>query len=55
MKTLQAKIVYIKVGAKVMVTIYFFDDTSQVGKCDIYRRKDRVLTTCVDMNHTDIS
>ena len=33
-----------------MATIFFFfffDDTSPVGKCDIYRRKDKVLTTCV--------
>ena len=25
----------IKVGAKVMATIFIFDDTSPVGKCDI--------------------
>ena len=34
---------------------YFFNDTSPVGICDIYRRKDKVLITCVDMNRTDIS
>ena len=45
----------IKVGAKVMATIFFFDDTSPVEKCDTYRRKDKVLPTCVDMNRTDIS
>ena len=33
---------------------FFFDDTSPVGKCDIYRRKDKVWITCVDMNRTDI-
>ena len=37
-----------------MVTIFFFDDTSPVGKCDIYRRKDKVLTTCVDTMPADI-
>jgi hypothetical protein len=37
-----------RVGAKVMATIFFLGDTSPVGKCDIYRRKDKVLTTCVD-------
>ena len=44
----------IQVGAKVMATIFFFDDTSPVGKCDIYRRKDKVLTTCVDTMPADI-
>ncbi|GFV05188.1 hypothetical protein TNCV_224011 [Trichonephila clavipes] len=28
--------------------IFFLEDTSPVGKCDLYRRKDKVLTTCVD-------
>ena len=42
------------VGAKIMATIFFFDDTSPVGKCDIYRRKDKLLTTCVDTMPADI-
>ena len=33
---------------------FFFYDTSPVGKCDIYRRKDKVLTTCVDAMPADI-
>ena len=33
---------------------FFFDDTSSVGKCDIYRRKDKVLTTCVNTMPADI-
>ena len=33
---------------------FFFDDTSPVGKCDIYRRKDKVLTTRVDTMPADI-
>ena len=43
----------IYVEAKVMATIFFYD-TSPVGKCDIYRRKDKVLTTCVDTMPADI-
>ena len=27
---------------------FFLEDTSPVGKCDIYRLKDKVLTTTVD-------
>ena len=38
-----------RVEAKVMATTFFFlKDTSPVGKYDIYRRKDKVLITCVD-------
>ena len=37
-----------------MATIFFFDDTNPVGKCDIYRQKDKVLTTCVDTMPADI-
>ena len=37
-----------------MATRFFFDDTSPVEKCDIYRRKDKVLTTCVDTMPADI-
>ena len=33
---------------------FFFEDTTPVGKCDIYRRKDKVLTTCVDTMPADI-
>ena len=37
-----------------MATIFVFDDTSPAGKCDIYRQKDKVLTTCVDTMPADI-
>ena len=47
-------ILYIKVGAKVMATIFF--STIPVRWENVtYRRKDKALTTCVDMNRTDIS
>ena len=46
--------IYIYILGQKSWQLFFFDDTSPVGKCDIYRRKDKVLTTCMDMNRTDI-
>ena len=43
-----------RLGQKSWQVFFFFDDTSPVGKCDIYRRKDKVLTTCVDTMPADI-
>ncbi|PRD31938.1 UNVERIFIED_CONTAM: hypothetical protein NCL1_21981 [Trichonephila clavipes] len=31
-----------------MISYWMHSHSSPVGKCDIYRRKDKVLTTCVD-------